>query len=408
VTANDRFFQKKQAAAVLKHGILKRYPIVFATKTGFTSKNGRVVYLDGYAGPGRYAPDDGNPDGVEGSPLLAMQTAARVEQWRRHLHCIFVERDPGYAANLRETMAAEATASVVYEVHEGDVSEHLDAALRTAADSPLFAFLDPFGTGLPYADLAGRLLARGTRPATEVLLNFNLEAVRRIGGLLTGDDTELSASGRETSLRRIDAFLGGDWWRTTFREARRVAADPDGAAAAAAAEVMEEFCRRITASTGYRTFTVPIRREPHHLPLFMMILFYRHRDAPYAFNEAVSGANNDWRHFHHELNVQEHRVDIELDLFGGEFVPNTLIADNARAEQQLERHWEDVIAANLRNSLDTCHELHVRDRTADIFGTTLGMARGKHLRVAWNRLIDEGLVRPRDNRKLEEQTIRRA
>lgn len=44
------YFEKKQAAAVLKHGILRRYLHVFVSKTG--SPAGEVVYVDGYAGPG--------------------------------------------------------------------------------------------------------------------------------------------------------------------------------------------------------------------------------------------------------------------------------------------------------------------------------------------------------------------
>jgi len=49
---------------------------------------------------------------------------------------------------------------------------------------PLFLFLDPTGLGLPY-DVLVRLLTEKRRdgwPPTEVLLNFSLDAVRRIGG----------------------------------------------------------------------------------------------------------------------------------------------------------------------------------------------------------------------------------
>ncbi|MEC3979829.1 three-Cys-motif partner protein TcmP [Amycolatopsis sp. H20-H5] len=407
MTSHDKFFQRRQAAAVLKHGILRRYSIVFASKTGFTSKGGRVVYLDGFAGPGRYAPEEGSAEGVEGSPLLAMRTAERVEGWRRQLQCIFVERDPVYAANLRETLAAEAPESMTYEVLQGDVSEHLEHALTTAGDSPLFAFLDPFGTGLPYADLAGRLLARPTPFPTEVLLNFNLEAVRRIGGLLTGDVTDAPDTGREASLRRIDEFLGDDWWRQKFRAARSAAADPQRAAAWAAEEVVREFCGRVTVDTGYQTFLVPIRRQPHHAPLFMMILFYRHRDAPYAFNEAVSGANKEWRYFHHELNLHEQQASVEPDLFGGTLVPEMLIADNMRAEKEAERGWIIDIIANIRGLVAERDAVDVRDHTAGIFGGTLGLARGMHLRAAWDHLAEENLVQPRESGKLEKQVIRR-
>ena len=51
----SKFHEAKQAAAVLKHAVLDRYVTPFASKTGSTSKDGRVAFIDGYAGPGRYA-----------------------------------------------------------------------------------------------------------------------------------------------------------------------------------------------------------------------------------------------------------------------------------------------------------------------------------------------------------------
>lgn len=64
------FFVSKKAAAVLKHALLDKYVVPFASKTGKHAPDGRVVYLDGYAGPGRY--DDGTP----GSPALILESAA--------------------------------------------------------------------------------------------------------------------------------------------------------------------------------------------------------------------------------------------------------------------------------------------------------------------------------------------
>lgn len=112
MTAHDEFFQRRRAAAVLKHGILARYPPVFATMTGSTSSGGRVVYLDGYAGPGRYEPETGETIGAPGSPLLAVKNANTVAQWARDLHCIFVERNPLYADNLRQVLLQEAPATL--------------------------------------------------------------------------------------------------------------------------------------------------------------------------------------------------------------------------------------------------------------------------------------------------------
>jgi hypothetical protein len=80
MSSNDEFFRERRAAAVFKHGILKRYPVVFASKTGQWSKGHRVVFLDGYAGRGRY--DKGEP----GSPMLLAQRC------RQHL-CLHVAVD---------------------------------------------------------------------------------------------------------------------------------------------------------------------------------------------------------------------------------------------------------------------------------------------------------------------------
>lgn len=85
VSPGDPFFISKNAAAVLKHGILSRYIVPFASKVGSTSEGKRVVVLDGYAGPGRYA------DGTEGSPALLARSATSVAAFRK-LECHFVEQ----------------------------------------------------------------------------------------------------------------------------------------------------------------------------------------------------------------------------------------------------------------------------------------------------------------------------
>jgi three-Cys-motif partner protein len=67
------------------HGILRRYLPIFVRETGSASRGGRVVYLDGYAGPGAY--DDGQP----GSPILAATTAEELQD-DRALVCLYVEK----------------------------------------------------------------------------------------------------------------------------------------------------------------------------------------------------------------------------------------------------------------------------------------------------------------------------
>src|SRR5215470_13661789 len=100
--------------------------------TGSTSNAGRVVYLDGYAGPGRYEPEPGESVGAPGSPLLAVQNASTVAKWSRDLHCVFIERDTSYAENLRQVLSEETPATLKYDVLDGDVEDRLDDALAIA------------------------------------------------------------------------------------------------------------------------------------------------------------------------------------------------------------------------------------------------------------------------------------
>lgn len=411
MTAHDDFFQRKQSAAVLKHGILTRYPPVFATMTGSTSTAGRVVYLDGYAGPGRYDPEAGESVGAPGSPLLAVQNARTVAQWSRDLHCVFIERNPRYADNLRQVLSQEAPPTLKYDILDGDVEDRLDDALSIASDAPLLAFLDPFGTALPYRQMVNRLMRRGVRLKTEVLLNLNLEMVWRIGGFLTGEDAdeERTKSGRSATLERVDEFLGGAWWRDTFRQAR-ISGQP-GSAATAAQRVASEFCERVRSATGFSSFAVPIRRRPTHPPLFLMILFYRHPAAPYQFNGAVSGANAEWREHFRRIDLADElaKQQEQPDLFGEDFTVEMSEKDAEAAEQRLDQTWTTAIAGHIRTLLVKEAAISIESRFADIYGNTLGLAREKHLRAAWDQLADEGLVYPRQkSAKLRRQTITRA
>lgn len=48
MVSNEEFFRSQKPAAVLKHGLLRRYAVYFAGKAGHR-RGGRVAYIDGYA-----------------------------------------------------------------------------------------------------------------------------------------------------------------------------------------------------------------------------------------------------------------------------------------------------------------------------------------------------------------------
>lgn len=84
--ASTAFFGQRNAQAVLKHGVLARYAYYFAGRAGAATQ-GRVAFIDGYAGEGRY--EDGSP----GSPLLLASQATRAKMFGRDVRLAFVYED---------------------------------------------------------------------------------------------------------------------------------------------------------------------------------------------------------------------------------------------------------------------------------------------------------------------------
>jgi three-Cys-motif partner protein len=199
------FFDGKKAAAVLKHAILDKYLVPYAMKVGKYANCGRVAFIDGYAGEGRY------DDGAEGSPALAIRSAHALAP-KRSLECIFVEADKAAYDKLSAIVQAEkGTCEAVCK--PGELLTHLDDILETVAGIPAFFFLDPYGLMVPFENVAKILETRPGgvgSPATEVLINFNAGAIRRIAGYLTSERT---IAGREATLAHLDAVCGGQWWR---------------------------------------------------------------------------------------------------------------------------------------------------------------------------------------------------
>lgn len=362
VGASERtFFVSKKAAAVLKHGVLKQYVLPFASKVGSMSAGGRVVYVDGYAGPGRYA------DGTEGSPVLILDEAKTIAAYRS-LECHFVEKSRSDAQRLRAVVAEAQAAGVACEAHLGRLEDHLDAILERAAGYPLFLFLDPFGLGLAYNDLVDVL--RDKRPPagapTEVLLNFSSHAVRRIGGVLRADRAD--ARSRRT-VEALDRACGGDWWHEEFLSAR----DNAEAVERIADGFLDRVCR--AAKTG--GWSVPVRNRSDHQPVYHLVFFTRHREGLYLFGDALSLAQQEWRRA-----CQPPPREEQPTLFGD--IDMFAIEETARVER-----WVDAIAANIERLL-VQGDFVVGEKYTAVFGDTIGEARQMHVRAAIKRLYAAG------------------
>jgi three-Cys-motif partner protein len=349
------FFDEIQAAAILKHGILRRYLPVYATKTGTYARGRMVIYFDGYAGQGRY--EDGRP----GSPLIAAGVARTIASQRnpRKLRLFLVEKDRASEGRLRQLMAAEAP-DVQATVHGGDAEEFLGLLLAECAGLPLFGFLDPYGRGLPprpLIRLMNRTRDRHGRPQTELLINFSDPMIRRTGGLLTSASPQPQDP---VTLARMDAVCGGDWWRQAYTAAR---SNSTGVRA-----VVSGYRQRLERATSSRTWCVPVRNRGHQEPRYYLIFLSRHPDGLWEFGEAVSSAAEEWRKF----------------------------VDNAEfGEADTLFDWDAHLTATIKGNIaklvaEEAAPFVIRARYEAVMGDALALARGKHIRAAVKQLHAEG------------------
>jgi three-Cys-motif partner protein len=170
--------------------IVRRYLYLWFSILGTNPQNKRLVYIDGFAGPGGYT------NSAQGSPVAALQAAnAAIEQSGTKLNevefsFLFVERQKEFAENLRSVVSATAwPPQIKWHVEEGGFDEKVGTFLDKLRQqgqrlAPTFAFIDPFGaTGLPFRVVADIL----SYPHCEVLLNLDSDG---IGRLITAQEFE--------------------------------------------------------------------------------------------------------------------------------------------------------------------------------------------------------------------------
>ena len=171
-----------------KHLILEEYLKAWFPILGQTT--GRIIYLDGFAGPGVYK------GGEPGSPVIAIKTAKEhvlIDRFRAELVFLFIEKDKERAKHLRSVLESQfpdlPNDGMKYEVITGDFATTVNLLLRKIEDegaqlAPTFAFLDPFGfSGLPMS-LIARLLSYNK---CEVLITFMVGFVNRFCDELRSD-----------------------------------------------------------------------------------------------------------------------------------------------------------------------------------------------------------------------------
>lgn len=194
-----------------KHEILRRYlQGWFPIMTSFSSK---VIYLDGFAGPGIYR------GGEEGSPIIAIRCLMehnlrdRIIRENNQILFVFIEKNADRKRILEDNISERfpnlpnnVQVHIINAEFEPTMKEILDdLEAKGAKLAPTFAFLDPFGfSGLPMEIISRFMSYR----YCEVLITFMSGFVNRF---VNTDDArevifdELFATSEWRKVRELDS-----------------------------------------------------------------------------------------------------------------------------------------------------------------------------------------------------------
>jgi three-Cys-motif partner protein len=182
-----------------KHEILKTY--LFAWLPIMSKWNGRLVLVDGFAGPGRYK------GGEDGSPLIMLKAFLEHDHRSKidaELIYLFIEERTDRIAHLEKEIEClklpnQVKVEVVNGVFEEEFRDLLDDVQRREANlAPTFAFIDPFGYTDASMDLAGEFLQF---ERCEILVYMPLPYVVRFVGRKGQEGAMTSLFGSEDAWR---------------------------------------------------------------------------------------------------------------------------------------------------------------------------------------------------------------
>lgn len=162
-----------------KHLVLQEYlkawlPII-------SSWNKRILFIDGFAGPGVYT------HGEYGSPIIALQTFKdhiNLKHTEFEIVFIFIEKDPGRKKCLEDLVASmkeSLPGQISIHIEQGEFNDSLTEVLdeidkQNQQLAPCFAMVDPFGV----SDTPMRIIERILKnDASEVYISFMYEWINR-------------------------------------------------------------------------------------------------------------------------------------------------------------------------------------------------------------------------------------
>lgn len=165
-----------------KHKILTAYYGAWLSIVG--QRFPRTVFVDGFAGPGRYS------GGEPGSPITVLQEAEKVlTRKTQSLHSSlraehwFIEENPARKQHLDGEVSAVSYSDPRLVIHSpllGSFEQHIRTILMTLPPStvvPLLVFIDPFGAKGFSMGILEQILRRDS---AEVFLLFDVDGIDRL------------------------------------------------------------------------------------------------------------------------------------------------------------------------------------------------------------------------------------
>ncbi|HEY4273399.1 MAG TPA: three-Cys-motif partner protein TcmP [Candidatus Udaeobacter sp.] len=226
---NPRTLWEAKQHTLAKIEIVRRYLYLWFSILGANPANKRLVYIDGFSGPGGYTNSE------HSSPLAALQSAkAAIERPGAKLNNVefsflFIEKKREFVENLCKVVSANSWPSQLkWHAEQGSFEEKVGGILRDLQRkgqslAPTFAFIDPFGaTGLPFSVVAEILSHR----KCEVLLNLDSDGIGRL----------ITAQQFEKNQKNLDSLFGDQSWKQL---------DPSAPMARLSASVLALYKKRL-------------------------------------------------------------------------------------------------------------------------------------------------------------------
>ena len=160
-----------------KHLVLESY--MQAWLPIMTKWNGRVLFIDAFAGPGEYS------GGEPGSPVIALRALLdhRAMSHRSNkVKFLFIEKRPDRCAHLDRILHTyQLPANYSYEVINSTFDETMTDVLDSVEQqrvhrAPAFVMIDPFGVSETPMETIAKILGN---PRSEVYISFMYGAINR-------------------------------------------------------------------------------------------------------------------------------------------------------------------------------------------------------------------------------------